>query len=98
MTRPIICNALVVAMPFALMACATVEQPSAAPLAQAQLTLANGQPAGTVKVTGAGDHLALEIAVSGVSEGPHGIHLHTVGRCEPEGFTTAGGHLNPHGK
>ena len=34
--------------------------------------------------------------------GTHGIHIHTVGKCEGPGFTTAGGHLNPankkHGK
>lgn len=91
-------NALILTMPFALMACATVDQPSAGPVAQAQLTLANGQGAGTAKVTGKGDHLTLEIAVSGVTEGPHGIHLHTAGRCDAADFTTAGGHLNPHGK
>jgi len=26
------------------------------------------------------------------------MHLHTVGQCDAPGFTTAGGHLNPHGK
>ena len=91
-------NALILTMPLALMACATVEQPPAGPVAQAQLTLANGQGAGTAKVTGTGDHLTLEIAVSGVTAGAHGIHLHTVGRCDAPDFTTAGGHLNPHGK
>jgi Cu-Zn family superoxide dismutase len=25
----------------------------------------------------------------------HGTHLHATGRCDPPGFTTAGGHLNP---
>lgn len=98
MIRPMIRNLLSLTTPLALMACATVDQPAEAPLAQAQLTLGNGQPAGTVKVTGTGDHLKLEIAVTGVTPGPHGIHLHTVGHCDPSDFTTAGGHLNPHAK
>lgn len=92
-------NALILTMPLALMACATVEQPSSdAVVAQASLTFENGQSAGTVQVRGSGDHLVLDIAVSGVTPGPHGIHLHTVGRCEAPGFTTAGGHLNPGAK
>ena len=26
------------------------------------------------------------------------MHIHATGRCEPPGFTTAGGHFNPDGK
>jgi superoxide dismutase, Cu-Zn family len=29
--------------------------------------------------------------------GFHGFHVHTAGRCDPPGFTTAGGHYNPDG-
>jgi Cu-Zn family superoxide dismutase len=29
--------------------------------------------------------------------GFHGFHVHTTGRCDPPGFTTAGGHYNPDG-
>jgi Cu-Zn family superoxide dismutase len=29
--------------------------------------------------------------------GFHGFHIHTTGRCDPPGFTTAGGHFNPAG-
>jgi Cu-Zn family superoxide dismutase len=36
--------------------------------------------------------------VAGLSPGAHGIHLHAVGKCEPPGFTSAGGHLNPFAK
>ena len=40
-----------------------------------------------------------------VSRGPfddlpagfHGFHIHTIGRCDAPGFTTAGGHFNPTG-
>jgi len=40
---------------------------------------------------------AVEIAidVTGLKPGAHGIHIHAVGKCEPPGFTTAGGHFDP---
>lgn len=65
-------------------------------LASATLSQANGSPAGTVIVTAAGDKVRIAIAVVGLPQGPHGMHLHTVGKCEAPGFTSAGPHLNPH--
>ena len=35
------------------------------------------------------------ITVTGLKPGPHGVHLHAVGKCEAPGFTTAGGHFDP---
>lgn len=35
--------------------------------------------------------------VRGLPPGFHGFHVHTTGACEPPGFTSAGGHLNPTG-
>ncbi len=32
-----------------------------------------------------------------LSPGFHGFHIHATGRCDPPGFTSAGGHLNPTG-
>ena len=32
-----------------------------------------------------------------VPPGAHGAHVHTVGRCDPLGFESAGGHWNPTG-
>ena len=44
----------------------------------------------------------IEVNVSQLPPGKHGIHIHAVGKCEGPAFTTAGGHLNPdtkkHGK
>ena len=37
----------------------------------------------------------IRFRLSGLPPGPHGTHVHAVGRCDPPGFTTAGGHLNP---
>jgi Cu-Zn family superoxide dismutase len=41
--------------------------------------------------------MAVEITVqvTGLKPGPHGIHLHAVGKCEAPGFTSAGGHFDP---
>jgi superoxide dismutase, Cu-Zn family len=30
--------------------------------------------------------------------GPHGIHIHENGKCDPPDFASAGGHFNPSGK
>src|SRR3712207_7776296 len=35
--------------------------------------------------------------LTGLAPGPHGIHFHQVGRCDPPDFTTAGPHVNPTG-
>jgi Cu-Zn family superoxide dismutase len=37
----------------------------------------------------------IAVDVTGLKPGAHGIHIHAVGKCEPPGFTTAGGHFDP---
>ena len=36
----------------------------------------------------------LALNVTGLTPGKHGVHLHAVGKCEPD-FTAAGGHFDP---
>jgi len=36
----------------------------------------------------------LALNVTGLTPGKHGVHLHAVGRCEPD-FAAAGGHFDP---
>lgn len=72
---------------------------SGGPAASAELINANGQPAGTAMLTqdntGAVRVVVQAEGMSGM-EGPHGIHVHAVGTCEPEqNFSTAGPHFNP---
>ncbi len=38
----------------------------------------------------------ITVEVTGLSPGPHGIHLHSVGTCEPD-FKASKGHINPDG-
>ena len=40
----------------------------------------------------------VELRVTNLPEGDHGVHIHVFGRCEPPDFTSSGGHFNPLGK
>ena len=46
------------------------------------------------KTQGTGTMVEITLTVSGVKPGLHGVHLHAVGKCEPD-FTAAGGHFDP---
>ncbi|MEO8580698.1 MAG: superoxide dismutase family protein [Gemmatimonadales bacterium] len=63
------------------------------------MTDANGLPIGTAQIWQDPNGLVnVEIASITLPAGTHGIHFHTVGKCEGPAFTTAGGHYNPMGK
>jgi Cu-Zn family superoxide dismutase len=47
------------------------------------------QTHGTVRV------VRFTIKAKGLKPGLHGVHLHAIGKCEPPGFTAAGGHFDP---
>jgi superoxide dismutase, Cu-Zn family len=78
-----------------LAGCTTIGQVPTAKVATAVLHQANGAPAGTALLTAVGDKLTLTLAIAGLSQGQHGVHLHMVGRCDAPDFASAGGHLNP---
>jgi Cu-Zn family superoxide dismutase len=40
----------------------------------------------------------VELRVTNLPEGDHGVHIHVFGRCEPPDFASAGGHFNPIGR
>jgi superoxide dismutase, Cu-Zn family len=68
----------------------------------ADIVNAQGQKIGTATIHQSGTGVRINVEVSQLPPGTHGIHIHTVGKCEGPAFTTAGGHLNPaskkHGK
>ncbi len=66
--------------------------------AKADLQNAQGTKVGTTTLTDTPDGVKIALVVSGLSPGLHGFHIHTVGKCEPPDFKSAGGHFNPHGK
>lgn len=43
---------------------------------------------------GAGTVVEFTLEAKGLKPGKHGVHLHAVGKCEPD-FTAAGGHFDP---
>lgn len=67
-------------------------------VARAALVDASGASAGEARVVQQGTGLTLVVNASGLTPGYHGMHFHTVGKCEAPGFTTAGSHLNPLGR
>jgi Cu-Zn family superoxide dismutase len=85
-----------------LAGCQTTANGPAAPLGHAVLYFSDGRPAGTAQLVAAGDTVSVVATLSGFPQGTHAVHLHTTGKCEAPGFTSAGGHLNPamhqHGK
>jgi Cu-Zn family superoxide dismutase len=64
--------------------------------ASATLLDSAGKQIGVVSLTQSGAGVAVSGDLQGLSAGQHGIHFHTVGRCDAAGaFATAGGHFNP---
>lgn len=45
-------------------------------------------------VQGTGKTVEITLNASGLKPGMHGVHLHAVGKCEPD-FMAAGGHFDP---
>jgi superoxide dismutase, Cu-Zn family len=71
------------------------------PLAEATADIKGEGITGTAQLTefqhGDSHALRVQLTVSGLKPGLHGVHLHAVGKCEPgtPNFTSAGGHFDP---
>ena len=66
----------------------------AADMAAAEIANADGEIIGKATFEQAPTGVIMRVKVSGLTPGEHGIHLHTVGQCNPD-FTAAKGHINP---
>ena len=62
--------------------------------AQATMVAPDGSTIGSVSFEQGATGVLMRVEVAGLTPGPHGIHLHTVGACTPD-FKAAGGHINP---
>src|SRR5437764_11214447 len=77
-------------------ACETAREPAGG--APMPLVDAAGQTIGSVRAWQTTGGIGFRITAAGLPHGLHGVHVHSVGRCEPPGFTSAGAHWNPTGK
>lgn len=77
--------------------CATVYESAAEEVGRATLADRAGNPVGTARLYSLAGEVTISVSLQGLSEGTHGVHLHTTGNCSTADFTSAGGHLNPGG-
>ena len=82
-------------LPLALGACETTGEPQGGPVFA--LVNSAGQSVGSVRMWQTPGGVTFRIAASGLPHGNHGIHVHSVGRCVPPKFESAGPHWNPAG-
>lgn len=69
-----------------------------APQAVAELKNAAGDVVAHASFWTEGDGVRVAVSAEKLPPGPHGLHLHAVGKCDPPDFMTAGAHFNPLGK
>ena len=56
---------------------------------------ATGQTVGSVRAWQTAGGVTFHVEATGLPHGVHGIHVHSVGRCDAPDFTSAGSHWNP---
>jgi Cu-Zn family superoxide dismutase len=66
--------------------------------AHADVLNAAGQKIGTASFVPSEGGVRVNLDVSELPPGTHGIHIHSVGKCEGPDFKTAGPHFNPANK
>ncbi|MFZ5997772.1 MAG: superoxide dismutase family protein [Nitrospirota bacterium] len=76
---------------------AVVYAQEAGPAANAIFYNDRGDEIGRATLTETAHGVLITAELRNLPPGPHGFHIHAVGKCEPP-FKTAGGHFNPTGK
>lgn len=77
----------------------TVSKPiPKAETAQAEMINSQGAKVGKAEFYQDLDGVKVKIEISQLSAGKHGMHIHTIGKCETPNFTSAGAHFNPDSK
>jgi Cu-Zn family superoxide dismutase len=88
--------AFAAAMTAPIIGCETGREPAGG--APMPLVNAAGQTIGSVRAWQTTGGVSFHIEASGLQHGIHGIHVHSVGRCDPPDFASAGPHWNPAGR
>ena len=68
---------------------------AAEPGATAELKNPRGEIVGTMELFDGRHGIIARLSLSGLPAGTHALHFHEVGKCDPPGFESAGGHVNP---
>jgi len=63
--------------------------------ASAVLKDASGKEVGAATFTVTPSGVLISLDLTAVPPGEHGFHVHTIGKCEPPDFKSAGPHFNP---
>jgi Cu-Zn family superoxide dismutase len=63
--------------------------------ASAEIVDARGVAKASARLIPVRGGIRVEINARGMAPGTYGAHIHTIGRCDPPGFESAGGHWNP---
>tara|TARA_R110000868_G_scaffold1540_1_gene12263 strand:- start:8172 stop:8735 length:564 start_codon:yes stop_codon:yes gene_type:complete len=85
-------------------ACSQDEAPSAATTdtASGELIIRDRSPAGSVSLHQGPEGVVIRIQADGLPADArnqwHGAHLHSIGDCSSEDFTSSAGHINPSGR
>ena len=66
--------------------------------ATAAMKDASGKALGNLTLRDSDGKLIVSGQLTGLPRGEHAIHLHTVGKCDPPKFESAGDHWNPTGR
>src|SRR4026207_1696176 len=65
---------------------------------KAELRDSQGKAVGTAQLKAVEEGLQVSVQVTGIPAGTYAFHIHSVGKCEPPTFESAGAHFNPGGK